>query len=167
MDEQIKICPECGAEYYAHIKSCKGCEVDLIFPHEKAAYKKNLPKAEGELVCIEEGPYDRVSEISRELKKEGIEAQVLNAGAGKSCSSSSFGLFVPMSIARETVRTIEEIYNRLYPELRQAEQRLQAGQCPACGAGLSASSDECPDCGLYLGGGAGPDDCGGCGPNCH
>jgi len=161
MSHETKICPECGAEYFAHIVNCASCEVQLIRPDEK----RQLPKAEGELVCVDEGDYDRATELARELKKQGVPCEVLNMSKGKSCSSGGgFGLFVPMSIARQTVGMIEALMLRLHPELIEAEARLEAGLCPACGAPASGAA-ECSDCGLNLGGG-GHDHggCGDCGP---
>lgn len=161
MSEDTRICPECGAEYFAHIMNCSTCEVPLIRPGEK----KEMPKAEGDLVCIDEGTYERVGELARELKKTGVECEVLNMSKGKSCSSSGgFGLFVPRSIARQTVSMIEELMLKLHPELVEVDARLEAGLCPACGSPANGEP-ECPDCGLNLGGGHGADGCGGgCGP---
>lgn len=161
MIEETRICPQCGAEFFAHIVSCSTCDVPLIRPGEK----KEVPRGEGALVCVDEGDYDRVNEFARELKKAGIEYQVLNIGKGKSCSSSGgFGLFVHQSIAREVVGMLEDLMLRLYPELLEAEARLGQGLCPACGAPANGAA-ECPDCGLNLGGGHGADGCGGgCGP---
>ncbi len=158
MSEDTRVCPECGAEYFAHIVSCATCEVQLVRHGEK----KELPKPEGELVCVDEGTYERATELARELKKTGIECEVLNMSKGKSCSSSGgFGLFVPLSIARHTVGKIEELMRRLHPELAEADSRQEAGLCPACGAPAKGAA-ECPDCGLNLSGGGH----GGCGDEC-
>lgn len=160
MSEDTRICPECGAEYFAHIVSCATCEVQLLSPGEK----KMMPRAEGDLVCVDEGTYERATELARELKKQGVECEVLNMGKGKSCSSNGeFGLFVPQSIARQTVGMIEELMLKLYPELIEVDARLEAGLCPACGAPSNGEA-ECPDCGLNLGGGG--HDHGGCGGDC-
>lgn len=164
MSEEVKICPECGAEYFAHVSECRACEVPLISPGDNIS-KRPAVSPGGELVCIEEGDYDRVTELARGLNRSGVECKVLNIarGGGSSCSGGGFGIFVQQSIAREAVKTVEDLWQKLHPELRQTEERLDAGLCPACGSGLNGSMNECPDCGLYLGGGG--DNCGGCGPS--
>lgn len=172
MEERFKICPECGAEYFPHISECGGCAVKLIYPEEKDAWKKDLPKGEGTLVCIEEGTIERVTEFARALRAEGISSEVLKAVAGKSCSTGGdYGLFVEQNVARHAAQAIDEYIDRLYPELRQAEERMESGLCPACGSPVKQTDQECPDCGLYLGGGygGGADSCGGgtCGPGCR
>ncbi len=162
MDEQVKICPNCSAEYYAHITECRACEVALVTPEEFSRAKAPR-KAEGALVCIEEGDYDRITGLARALGSLGIEAQVLMPPGG-GCGGG-FGIFVQQSIAREAARKVEELWHRLYPEIKDAEARLDSGLCPACGSKFSPSDAECPDCGLFLGGGG---DCSGghsgCGP---
>ncbi|MEK7773247.1 MAG: hypothetical protein AAB307_02780, partial [Deltaproteobacteria bacterium] len=164
MDEDIKICPECGAEYFPHITVCAGCEVPLIRPGEEA--KRELPELQGSSVCIEEGDIHRVNDLARGLKSAGIEYEIMKMGTGKACSSSGgFGIFVDSALARAAVQAIDEFLHSTYPELKDAQDRMDAGLCPACGADLRGStSGECPDCGLNLGDGSpGEDTCGGCG----
>ncbi|MBI5344250.1 MAG: hypothetical protein HZB83_02770, partial [Deltaproteobacteria bacterium] len=125
-----------------------------------------VPRAEGQFVCIMEGDQQRVKEIAACIQSAGIDCKVLNAGRGSSCSSGVFGIFVQQSLAREAAMTVDKVKGKLYPGLFEAEERLSAGLCPACGADISnsPSSDECPDCGLNLSG-RGPGGCGdGCGP---
>jgi hypothetical protein len=40
MYEDVKICPECGAEYFAHVEECNGCGVRLLSTEEKAKMEK-------------------------------------------------------------------------------------------------------------------------------
>lgn len=163
MDDQTKICPECNAEYYAHITECRSCEVPLIFPHEKV--DSRVPKGEGALICIEEGTYERITELVQALQKEGFDAKVLRAPSN-SCGGGEYGAFVAQNIAREAAKKADELWQKMFPELIDAEEKLKQGLCPACGASLMGSSDECPDCGLFVGD---PDNCGGdgsCG-SCH
>lgn len=162
MDEQVKICPECRAEYYAHITKCRSCDVALVSPEEASANK--LPTAQGELVCIEQGAYERVLEFATLLESSGIGAKTLNVRSTDSCSSEgSFGLFVHQSLAQASVKIIEDFCERVYPEMREAQDRLAAGLCPACGTDIKNAKSECPDCGLSL-----SDECGdtGCGGGC-
>lgn len=167
MDDQVKICPQCGAEYYAHITTCKSCDVELIFPHEREEYERKLPNPEGELVCVEEGNYQRIMELATALTNAGIEPSVFKFSAEKGCASKGdFGLFVHQNIAEETAKIIDEFWHKLYPELKEIEDRLSKGLCPACGAALMGSTNVCPECGLNFEGmldECDDDGCGSCG----
>jgi len=162
MEEQTKLCPNCSAEYYAHIEECSTCEVALVTAEELS--RRKAPRSgEGPLVCIEEGDYDKVTGLAHALDGLGFETQVLKAPGG-GCSGG-FGIFVAQSIAREAAGNIEALWHKLYPEIKEAEARMDSGLCPACGSKFSHSDVECPDCGLYLGGdgshgGCGPSSCG-------
>lgn len=152
MDE-IKVCPRCDAEYYAHVEVCAKCEVALVAPAEAAKAKAALPDAAGgELVCVMEGKLDRVTELARGLVKDGFDARPLRIPGSGGCSTDEgFGIFVDRSQAAVAVRRIEELWHSLYPEMRAAQERMDAGLCPACGARLSTDNPACPDCGLFLG----------------
>ena len=174
MDEDVKICPECGAEYFSHVEECKGCEVRLVWPGEvkERRAEKAAAAADSPLVCVEEGTADRLAELAGALRAAGIEPQILRAHGGKSCSSGSgLGLFVPQALAKEAVAAMDEYWLNLHPELKEMEERLGAGLCPACGAKLTMTTrgviTECQDCGLNLGGppgsgSGGGDGCGTC-----
>jgi hypothetical protein len=162
MDEQVKICPECKAEYYAHITKCRSCDVALVSP--ETAHADKMPAPQGELVCIEQGAYERILEFATLLESSGIGAKALNIRPGNSCSSEGgFGLFVQQSLAPASVKIIEDFCERVYPGMREAQERLAAGLCPACGADIKNAVSECPDCGLSL-----SNECGdtGCGNGC-
>lgn len=164
MDEQVKVCPECGAEFFAHVIECNRCETELVSPEEARgpAPKKSHDPTEG-LACVEEGTYERANEVAWTLRSAGFDVQVLRTPGGSSCKGS-FGVFVDRSAASEAVKKIQKAWNQSHPEVAAAEERMRKGMCPACGALLMGSSEECPDCGLFLG--VREDDCddhGGCG----
>ncbi len=152
MDDQVKLCPECAAEYFAHITECGNCEVPLVSPEELK--KKPAHKAQGELIPIMQGELQKMKEIAYGLKSREIECQVLNAGGvGSSCSpGGGYAVFVHMAIAREAVKAADEVYRKLHPELDDMDERYRQGQCPACGADARNAPGVCPDCGLNLGG---------------
>ena len=171
MDEQVKICPGCCAEYYAHITECRSCDMALVTA-EQWSKMQNASRGEGALVCIEAGDLDRINALCESLGALGIEAQVLSAPeSGGGCSGGcapTFGLYVPQSVAHAAAQKVEEIWHRMNPEIKEAAARLDAGLCPACGSEFSHSDAECPDCGLYLGdAGDGPGSGhNNCGPGC-
>lgn len=165
MEEQVKICPQCGAEYFAHVKECRSCEVPLLTP-EEAARQKEVPKAEGAFVCVEEGDYDIITRLASALEASGIDNHILRMKKDNSCSGGcggDFGIFVKQSLVRTAIDKLQFIWDKMNPEVREAEQKIEAGMCPACGSDMKGAA-VCPDCGLNLGG-THDDGCGGgCGP---
>lgn len=160
MDHDVKICPECGAEYYAHVDMCRGCDVALVFPGQ-APQKRAADAGDSPLVCIEESSPERLGELIGALMAVGIEGKVLKMTAKGGCGGGGTGLFVPEALAKEAVTAIDEYWLNKHPELKEMEDMLNSGQCPACGADIKVTTSgfvqECPDCGLNLGGPAGGD----------
>jgi len=164
MDEQVKVCPECGAEFFASMATeCNKCEAELVDPEMMGRPStRQAPSADPALVCIEEGSYDRANEVAWGLRSAGFDAKVLRAPAN-SCKGG-FGVFVDKESARDAALKIEELWKKSHPEIEEAEELMRKGLCPACGTLLMGSSEECPDCGLFVG--VREDDCsgdGGCG----
>ena len=150
MDDDVKLCPECEAEFFAHITECNRCEVPLVSPEELR--KGPVRKAEGELVMVMQGSLDSMKEIAYGLKTREIKSTILNIGeTGKSCSGGDYGLFVHQSIAREAVEAAGKIHNKLYPEIAELEESYRKGEGPACGADVRNAPGVCNDCGLHLG----------------
>ena len=163
MDEDVKICPRCRAEYYAHITECKTCEVALIRPGEKEKeVEVKSPLDKDPLVCVAEGDYEKMKAVSFALQEEGVKHKFLNAGSGKaSCSSGPiFGIFSELSKADKTVMKVQDVWQRLYPSMNLD---YDAGKCPECGAPIKGTPNECPDCGLNPTGHGGDCSDGGCG----
>lgn len=165
-NEQTKICPDCGAEYFAYVKECNRCLSELVPAEEMRGPAPSNAKrhpSDG-LVCIEDGSYERANELAWQLREKGFDATVLRAPAA-SCGGG-FGVYVEQGIAREAALYRDELARKLNGGLEEAEAKLRAGICPACGAALMGSSEECPDCGLFVGasdGCEGDGSCGGCG----
>ncbi|MBI5236757.1 MAG: hypothetical protein HY886_11005 [Deltaproteobacteria bacterium] len=160
-----KTCPECGAEYFSHVTTCKRCDTLLVSDTAAATPQASAPPDDSDaedLVCIEECRLDRAQELVNALEKIGFKSKTLKMGSTKTCGA--YGVFVAGElIADEAIRKLDEHWRKLYPELKGATERANEGQCPACGADASASPDECPDCGLKLGFGRDDGNCGGCG----
>ncbi|MBI5887034.1 MAG: hypothetical protein HZB85_10725 [Deltaproteobacteria bacterium] len=151
--DDVKVCPRCDAEYYAHVNKCATCGVELVAPGNLKQAKQALPDAAGELVCVVDGPRDRVLELSATLKKAGFAAQHLKVpDADGGCSTDKgYGVFVPKTQAQAAVKKVEGMWHELHPEMVEAQDRMNAGLCPACGTALRPDNPECPDCGLFLG----------------
>jgi hypothetical protein len=169
--DDVKLCPECGAEYFAHIEECRGCEIPLVHPDElDTARATRIEESAGGLVPIIEGPVDRLKEIAYGLKSRDIDCQILKMSApeGSSCSTKKegFGVFVAQEAASAAAGVIASLTNEYKELLVDVNECYSKGECPACGADVMNSPHECPDCGLNLTGGDPPqkavDDCGTC-----
>lgn len=162
-----KTCPECGAEYFSHVATCKHCGVELVSAADTATPQASAPPDdcnEEVLVCIEECRLDRAQELAGALEQIGFQSKVLKMDSTKACGQdAAYGVFVAEHSSDEALRKLDEHWGKLYPELKDAGQRTNAGQCPACGADVRDSPDKCPDCGLNLGWGHEDNNCGGCG----
>ena len=77
MDDSTKQCPECGAEYYAHIEECGTCDVKLLSADDIAEGRIDTNSVSA-LVCIMDGPIDRLKEIANGLDTAGIECRTTN-----------------------------------------------------------------------------------------
>lgn len=184
MTDDVKICPECKAEYYAYIESCAECEVELVQPPtysggpaQTSAQSTETPEGDGlgdiPKACIAEGAMEKLLEIVQVCEARGIPYEVAPHDAGDDCSSEScgpsscgttatYGLFVPKELAAGIMRAMEEQATS-DPETREARERMEQGLCPACGATNMREDLECSDCGLNLMGPAEGGGGGGCG----
>jgi len=152
MDEDVKICPGCGSEFFAHIERCGRCDLPLIFPGEERPMAAETDEGEGSLVLLESGALGDMKWLSGRLQKAGFGPQVLNLsdGGGGCCSSEGYGLFVEEPFAIEAMKKVEEISLKASPELADMNKQVSAGKCPACGANISFSLHQCPDCGIPI-----------------
>ena len=163
MFEDVKICPECGAEYFAHVEECKECGVRLLHPEEKAELDKKASEPVREVgvggagsdVCIEQGPHSRIRELADALDEKGIGYEIVKAedapgGRGGACSTRHvFSLIVPEDLSEQASEAIEEYFHRLHPEVKEAKEMLDKGLCPCCGYNVEGMS-VCGECGLAL-----------------
>lgn len=164
MYEDVKICPECGAEYFAHVEECKDCGVRLLHPEEKARLDEKASEpvcsvageSDGSTVCIEQGLLAHLKELQGALEAEGIECEIVKSQeTTPSCTKGeTFSLLVPKDASGEALKAIEEYWHRLHPEVKQAEQMISEGLCPCCGSDVKGMP-VCPECGLALEGPSG------------
>jgi len=150
MEDDVKVCPGCGSEFFAHIESCSKCDLPLIRPGEKSRVMDEAADSEAALVLLERGSATDMKWLDGRLNKAGFRSQVLNLSGGGCCSSDGFGLFVEEPFAINAMRELERISLNASPELAEMNEQISAGKCPACGANISFSLHNCPDCGLSI-----------------
>ena len=170
MSDNIKICPECSAEYFAHAETCSSCEVALVLPgqapaaahaHDHDHEDSGIEWPEGPIEVLMEAPLEILKDMGNALNEnrmpyeiyekphiEGVEDDK-NA---KSCQAgqSEYAIAVPKANMAESIKITEEHWYKLHPEQIESDKRAKQGQCPACAADLRGNTKECPDCGLNL-----------------
>ncbi len=151
MDENVKVCPGCGSEFFAHIERCGRCDLPLAFPGEESQVEARADDDEGSLVLLDGGDLADMKWLCGRLQKAGFSPQVLNLSGGGCCSSEGYGLFVEEPFAITAMNKLEEIRLKASPELEEMNEQISAGKCPACGANISFSLQTCPGCGLSIG----------------
>lgn len=152
---QVKVCPECNAEYFAHIVECAGCGVPLKLPEELEALLERQRQFEEEEVqngvAIKEGEKNLIFELHHVLIEKGYPCRVITSpGATPGKCEEKFLLIVPEEEAPSATQSLKDHSHEMYPELKESEELAAQGRCPACGFDVGADAKECPDCGLIL-----------------
>lgn len=152
---QTKICPNCGAEYFAHVTECADCGGELKTPGEikqaEAEKERFLKSADGEAVAIREGGKDWLKELRNVLLDSGISSYIsLSPGCAPGSCNSTCLLLVTRESAGLADSIIRGHYKKTHPEMNAHEEFADLERCPACGHHAGADAAECPDCGLVL-----------------
>lgn len=146
----VKLCPGCGAEYYAHVSDCADCGVPLVDPNSGELAG---PDAElgGPTVAIRESSISQLKEFREVLEGSGI-ASCISASPGcKSggCGTSSLLMVAEAHVVAANTR-LEQHYLECHPEAAILPAEHDEHACPACGFEAAPDTRECPDCGLAL-----------------
>ena len=153
--EQIKICPECGCEYYPHIESCADCGVILLREGEIKTVKegKNRPQKTALIspVAVRQGTLSWMRELWGMLIDSGISCIVTaDDDCNKGCCGNTYRLMVSSKEAAKADERIEAYYTEIHPEANISRELAGQGKCPACASPVESDTEACPDCGLTL-----------------
>ncbi len=170
MNDNIKICPQCSAEYFAHAETCSSCEVELVLPGEGQASgghasdhsheDSGIEWPEGPIEVLMEAPLEILEDMGNVLNDNRMPYEIYQksgdeeAENDKSCKAKApeYAIVVPKANMKESIKITEDHWYKLHPEQVESDERTGLGQCPACAAELTGTPDECPDCGLNLAG---------------
>jgi rubrerythrin len=159
MQEEIKVCPNCGAEYYSHIQQCVDCSVDL-------EYKSNNEISSSidefvELVLIRSDEALFIKEFQRKLDEIGIQS-IINVEYTPQHKSShghfGTGSYYSIYVSKEHEEKARALEHSLWTEELEQDNLKQEiilntennQYCPACNAFVGIDAKECPSCGLFL-----------------
>lgn len=151
----IKLCPDCGTEYFSCIKACADCGTVLLTPEElkkvEEEKKQCMEKLVENAVAVREGDLPWMDQLYHVLIDAGIPCTVTaDTGCKKGCCGHPYQLLVSSKDADAASDRIEEYCRKVHPEIASSEKMLSQGKCPACSSPVSAGSRECPECGLTL-----------------
>ncbi len=151
---QVKVCPSCGAEYFAHFEECADCHVKLKLPeeiNERGDEDDFADNPDRDAVPIREGSGPWLKEVHRALQAEGINSTIsLTPGCSPGSCSSTCLLFVAKEDVEAADACIKAYYVEAHPEMADDLAIEGEDHCPACGHATPQGAKECPDCGLVL-----------------
>ena len=152
---EIKLCPNCGTEYFSHIEYCADCDAVLLTPEEnkiaREEKKRQVDKDSWTPVILRKGSLTWMDELYRVLTNTGIPC-VVNAeeGCSKGGCGATYCLLVSSQNAEVANDRIEEYCMEIHPEIKDSKELISQGKCPACGCSVDSNAVDCPDCGLTL-----------------
>jgi hypothetical protein len=170
MSDNIKICPQCNAEYFAHAERCSSCEVDLVSPgeapeahhdHDHSVDESDVPWPDGPSEVLMEATLAILQDMGNVLNKNGLPYEIYEKphiegvedkknAASCRAGESEYAIVVPKAKMEESIKITEAHWYKQHPEQVESDKRASLGQCPACAAQLEDNPGECPDCGLNL-----------------
>ena len=149
---QIQICPKCGTEYQAEVVMCADCQIPFNEDCLEADENQLILPADAEVVPVARGAAAAITSIVGILIDHNIPYRIDSASTEMAGSSEMVGEMV-LVVQESEFDNFHEILDRLkfeeFPELKDADESLIAGLCPACNA-ETGDENICPDCGLPL-----------------
>ncbi len=108
-------------------------------------------EAHDEWVVIKEEVQEWIQKLSHMLSEKDIPSRIALAPG---CSAGTCGCTFLLLVGKKNVQAahvnIDEYYMELHPEIRESQELVDQGRCPACGHHVGTDARECPDCGLRL-----------------
>ncbi len=152
---EIKICPDCGTEYFAHIENCADCGAALLLPEQNRKAQEEKMRCMEKIVenplVVREGDLKWINELYHVLIDSSIPCVIhVDTACKKGCRGNECQLLVSSKDAEKARERIEEHYMKIHPEIRSSKEMMSQGKCPACGSPVGSDTVECPDCGLAL-----------------
>ncbi len=158
MEEIVKVCPACGAEYLPHIECCADCGTTLVLPGQPAVMAApaaaHPPPETRDLVCIRVADLDWARRLGARLERAGIDhmLEAQETPGAKCCHGAGrFRVLVRRPDAEAAAGIDAEQLGVDVPEMEGVPAgQTSAETCPACGDPAPKSAAECPSCGLAL-----------------
>jgi len=107
--------------------------------------------AQAEWAAIKEDSQELIRELAHMLTEKGFKASVTVAqGCKAGTCGCKFLLLVLAKDSQAALQCLDEYYMELHPEMKETQEWMDQGKCPACGFDVGEKDKECSDCGLTL-----------------
>ena len=156
-------CPQCRAEFLEGVTFCASCQVDLVdsIPDEDIfASPESMARALAgkELEAVVVGNHVALRETQTNLAEIQI-ASVIAGEAGEVDAGLHNRFFLMVEASR--LEEARAFFRKRWEDGLDVEGAMiakeadptttAAGFCPACNSPIPDDSEECPECGLFLG----------------
>jgi hypothetical protein len=159
----VRVCPECDEEFRPEIVHCSDCGALLEdrFDDEEAAVTGNASAVDYGPLAVgpgTEGTYVRVFRADRAAEVEPLAVLLGRAGIPFHVRGAqlSFELLTRAEDHESVVRVLGDLLTGGPASAGEFDPEAGYATCPACGGTLPERVDECPECGLAMGGGEPP-----------
>ena len=153
----MPFCPICQAEFRQGFTRCNACDVDLVdqLEEEMDLSEENVKAAvEGkELVGVTRGPLDVVKETRDLLGAHRIASIIVDDEESAKIEGMPprVVLVVPKDDIEAAALVLGSKFKKMVEEEGMETPDLKYENCPACGTQVSEDTEECPECGLFVG----------------
>jgi DNA-directed RNA polymerase subunit RPC12/RpoP len=162
----VRVCPECGEEFRPEIVACSDCGAtleDRFDEQDDPAVTAGMPGgadgADGGEPSADpaaQGTFVRILGADRAADLEPLAQRLGRAGLPFQVRASQLS-FELLAREEDHERVREALGDLLKPDLPGSDAQVfdpEAGDlaCPACGSQLAPATEECPECGLTVGG---------------
>lgn len=155
----VRVCPECDEEFRPEIVHCSDCGALLKdrFDDEEVAAVGQPPEAHREPLPLgpgTEGTYVRVFRADRASDVEPLAVLLGQAGIPFHVRGAqmSFELLTRTEDHDSVIRVLGALLGDRRPAEGEFDAEAGYAACPACGFALAERAEECPECGLAIGG---------------
>lgn len=151
----VHYCPDCHEEYLTHVTICVDCGAELV-PREEG---QQPPDQADQIGGLPRGHYEPILHVDRAVELEELVGNLAAAGVPARVQPSQRGQGFVLGVRAEDQEAAREILGHLTAAEPAATDDAafdaQHGyrRCPACDTPLAAGAQECPECGLTVGGG--------------
>ncbi len=149
----VQYCPQCEEEYMPHVTICADCGAELVAREEgQGNVVDEVPAG------LPPGHYAPILQVDRAAELEDLVRSLAQAGVPAKVQPSQRGQGFVLGVRAEDQDAAHEVLARLTKAERTAvddglfDAQQGYARCPACDTQLLAGAQECPECGLAVGG---------------
>ncbi|HXK10546.1 MAG TPA: hypothetical protein VMT70_12930 [Vicinamibacteria bacterium] len=159
----VRVCRDCGEEYRPEVARCADCGGELEDRRGDVAdappeHEPEAPPPPAPRVLFVTPRAAELVPLAERLRQSAIEYHLAEQPAPGEGVPPRYALLVPDDAAADALRAIADLVapHEEKGRVDAVESRFDGergySECPACGSRMAPDADECPGCGLGLGG---------------